>query len=67
MNLDISNNWFGLLLVLAVWDITWRGLALWRASRLNNRNWFIALLVINSIGILPIFYLYTTKQVDRRQ
>lgn len=66
MNLDISNNWFAWLIVLAVWDITWRGLALWRASQLKNRNWFIALLVINSVGILPIFYLYNTKDVDHR-
>jgi hypothetical protein len=40
----------------------WRGMALWRAGRNNQKNWFIALLLINSIGILPIIYLITNPR-----
>lgn len=48
---------FVVIIVLALWDIAWKGFALWRAARNNQFRWFIALLIINSIGILPIVYL----------
>ena len=42
---------------LALWDMVWKGLALWRAARRKEQWWFLALFLINSIGILPIAYL----------
>ena len=66
MHYQITTSWAIILGILAVWDIVWRGLALWRAAQLKSRNWFIVLLVINSIGVLPIIYLYNTKHVDHR-
>ena len=47
-----------LLFLLAVWSLAWKGLALWRAAKQSQRNWFIALLVLNTVGILEIAYLY---------
>lgn len=47
--------------ILIVWDLVWRGLALWRAGGNGQKGWFIALLIINSVGILPIIYLLTNK------
>lgn len=44
--------------VLLVWSIAWKGVALWNASKNNQRNWFIAILVINTLGILEIIYLF---------
>ena len=43
---------------LLVWSIAWKGLALWNASKNDQKNWFIAILVINTIGILEIVYLF---------
>ncbi|MDP2705215.1 MAG: DUF5652 family protein [Patescibacteria group bacterium] len=34
-----------------------KGLALWKAAQLNQKWWFIAILFINSLGILEIVYL----------
>jgi methionyl-tRNA synthetase len=47
--------WIGLIFV---WSLIWKGLALWRAGGRRDRNWFIALLVLNSLGILEIIYLF---------
>lgn len=47
-----------LLYVLSIWSIIWKGLALWRAAKQAQRNWFIVLLVINTAGILDIVYLF---------
>lgn len=43
--------------LMVLWDLAWKGLALWRAARRKEQWWFLALLVINSMGILPIAYL----------
>lgn len=40
------------------WSLFWKGIALWRAARKNQKHWFVALLVINSLGILEIIYLF---------
>jgi len=46
---------FGLL---AIWSLFWKGLALWKSARNDERYWFIALLVINTLGILEMLYLF---------
>jgi hypothetical protein len=43
---------------LTIWDLFWRGKALWKAAQKSSLYWFVALLVVNSLGILPILYLY---------
>ncbi len=46
------------VLVVVAWSLAWKGLALWHSSKLNQKNWFIALLVLNTVGILEILYLF---------
>lgn len=57
MDYNLSTTWTVALVILALWELAWKGFALWHASRNNHRNWFIALLLINSVGILPMLYL----------
>lgn len=47
-----------LVAVVFAWSIFWKGTALWRASKESQRNWFIALLLINTVGILDLAYLF---------
>ncbi|MCX6702788.1 MAG: DUF5652 family protein [Candidatus Wolfebacteria bacterium] len=44
--------------VLILWVFYWKGMALWKAARLKDKWWFIALLLINTLGILEILYIY---------
>ncbi len=46
-----------LLLVVVLWEAIWKGIALWKSARHGQNGWFVAILIINSIGILPILYL----------
>lgn len=46
-----------LIVVVALWTVVLKGFALWHAARGGQRNWFIALLVVNTLGILEIIYL----------
>jgi len=47
-----------LIVLLAVWSIIWKGLALWKAASLRQKYWFVAILIINTFGILDIIYYF---------
>lgn len=47
-----------IILVLVVWTIIWKGLALWRAAEKRSKPWFIVMLILNTVGILEIIYLF---------
>ena len=46
------------LLLLVVWTLYWKYQALWYAAKHDHKWWFIGLLLINTLGILEIAYLY---------
>lgn len=66
MDLTFIQNNLWLVGGLVVWEFIWKGLALWVAARNEERYWFIALLVINTVGILPIAYLLMHYQKNRQ-
>ena len=51
--------WF---IALFLWTVSWKGMALWRAARLERKEWFIPLLLINTLGVLEILYIYVFSQ-----
>jgi len=52
----MQNQW--LLYLAVLWTLPWKGVALWRASRNSHKKWFIALLIINTLAILEIVYIF---------
>ncbi|MFT4858697.1 MAG: hypothetical protein ACI9UV_002015 [Algoriphagus sp.] len=50
------------LILLAIWEIVWKLIALWKAGRNNHLAWFICLALINTAGILPIVYILMHKK-----
>lgn len=68
INIDTLLHQYGWwLLLLAIWSLTWKGLALYRAARLEQKAWFVALLIINTAGILEIFYIFIfSKQTGHK-
>ena len=44
--------------IITIWSLVWKGLALWKSARKNSLIWFIALLIINTVGILEILYIF---------
>ena len=51
-----------LLIVVALWTIILKGYALWYAARGSQKGWFIALLIVNTLGILEIIYIFAFSQ-----
>jgi len=52
----LQNFW--IIILLVVWPIPWKGWALWKAARLNDKWWFMALLVIQTLAVMDILYIY---------
>ncbi len=52
-----------LILILGIWEMVWKIIAMWRSARNNHLAWFICIAIINTAGILPIVYLLTHKSL----
>ncbi len=53
------------VLLIALWSIPWKGFALWRSARRGDKWWFIALLVINTLGLLEIVYIFAFSNREK--
>jgi len=60
----LNQGWIIPLLLL--WTLPWKGVALWRASRNGQKKWFIALLVINTLAILDIVYIFFFSKKEEK-
>jgi len=52
----LENIW--IIWLITLWTIPWKGVALWKAVRNNQKRWFIALLVLNTLAMLEIIYIF---------
>ena len=56
-----------IVLIIMLWSLVWKGLALWHYSKRKDWKWFIALMIVNTAGILELIYLFVIlklKMVD---
>ena len=44
--------------LIMAWTLVWKGLALWKSAQRGQNYWFIVLLIVDTIGILDIIYIY---------
>lgn len=62
----LNQYWWGIL-GAAFWEVGWKGWALWRASKKDDKAWFVVLLFVNTLGILPIAYLFIFSKEQKAQ
>lgn len=60
----IGENILPILLLMA-WVLPWKGYALWTAAHRNEMWWFIVLLVLNTLAILDIIYIFFVAKRGR--
>lgn len=69
-DIQITSTQIIFITLLATWELIWKGFALWKAGRKNDKLWFILILVFNTAGILPIVYIFFVskgKQTDKQE
>lgn len=47
-----------LMIVAIVWTLLWKIYSVWIAAKRNEKKWFAALLVLNTLGILDMIYVF---------
>jgi len=60
-----ANAWVthpAIMLPLLVWLVVWKGLALWYAARRGQKVWYVILLIVNTLGILEIIYIFAVAK-----
>ena len=52
-----------ILTIISIWALVWKGFALWKSSQKKSVIWFIVLLVVNTMGILEILYIFVFSKI----
>ena len=60
----IENPW--IIWLILIWTIPWKGVALWRAAKLSHKRWFIVLLIVNTLAILEILYIFIFSKTKKK-
>jgi hypothetical protein len=47
-----------MMLLILAWTLPWKGVALWKAAKNGHKIWFVVLLVLNTLAILEILYIF---------
>lgn len=50
------------IILLALWEVTWTGVACWHAARDGHKGWYLFFLIINFLGIPEMIYLSKQKK-----
>ena len=54
-----------LLIIILIWTLFWKLMALWKSARKNDVIWFIVLALVNTVGILEILYIYVFSKMRK--
>ena len=66
MNFASGDSFVLAALLITLWTLPWKGWALWLAARRGEKIWFIALLILNTLAILEIIYIFViAKRSDK--
>jgi len=59
---NFATQYWWLLAILVLWSVIWKGIALWKSARNESKIWFVILLIVNTVGILEIIYIFAVAR-----
>ncbi len=54
-----------ILMLVALWTLPWKGVALWKAAGKKEKIWFVVLMIVNTLGLLEIVYIFFGERLNR--
>jgi hypothetical protein len=57
---------FWMLVAIQLWELPWKGAALWRAAHNKHLGWFVALMLVHLAGLIDIIYLFYFSESKKR-
>ncbi len=70
INTFIAEHIIGYLIIIfiiAIWSGIWKIIALWKSARNSQKGWFITIAIFNTLGILPILYIWKFQKPKQKQ
>lgn len=55
-----------LFIIILIWSAAWKLVALWKSARNDSIVWFIVLAITNTVGILPILYIFIFSNMGKK-
>lgn len=53
------------IIILGIWSAVWKAIALYKAGGRRDGVWFIVLFIVNTLGILEIFYIFVFSKAPK--
>lgn len=57
---------FWMAVAIQIWELPWKGVALWRSARNKHFGWFVALLLIHLAGLIDIIYIFYFSEPKKK-
>ena len=61
----LGNPW--IILLITLWTLPWKAVALWKAVKNNHRKWFVALIIFNTLAVLEILYIFVFSKKKKSE
>ncbi|KKP93264.1 MAG: hypothetical protein US25_C0014G0011 [Candidatus Moranbacteria bacterium GW2011_GWE1_36_7] len=61
----LENPWIIILILL--WTLPWKAAALWRSARRGHVGWFLTIIILNTLGILDILYIFIFSRLGKEK
>jgi len=62
-NLQETYAWLiPVIIIASIWSSVWKIIAMWKSARNNHIVWFIAIAILNTLGVLPIVYILLNRK-----
>jgi len=55
--MEITSSLLIKLIPLFIWVILWKGIALWKAVKNDDKKWFVVMMVVQTLSVLEILYV----------
>ena len=52
-----------LLSIVLIWSLFWKAVAMWKSARNNHPIWFVIFLLVQTIGIIEILYIFLFSKI----
>ncbi|HNZ86599.1 MAG TPA: DUF5652 family protein [bacterium] len=56
-----------LIIIISLWSLPWKGVALWKSAQKQQKTWFIVLMLLNTIGVLEILYIFVFSKIKKQE
>jgi hypothetical protein len=61
-------GWLSFFIIpIVIWSLFWQAVALWRAARNNSKIWFVVLLLVHTLGILDMLYIFVFSKTGGKR